>query len=243
MTTEEKLEIRADLEVYCQSKGSQNKAANTLMGVSSATISQVLNQKWDLINDEMWRKIASQIRSGGSDWKYVKEVHNAAYLGQFFAAAKQNAQVFGLVGRAGIGKTAAAKNFAKENKNVFHISCNEYWDRLWFLRELIRSMGKNPAGMVMAEMVEYAVMNLKELERPIVILDEADKLRDQVLFFFITLYNRLEDDVSIVLMATKHLKKKFQIKNTAFWCMIFLQTGVCTLKRPKASMRMLYTPI
>ena len=38
-------------------------------------------------------------------------------------------------------------------------------------------------------------------------VDEADKLSDQVLYFFITL-NKLEDHCGIVLMATDYLQKK-----------------------------------
>jgi hypothetical protein len=46
------------------------------------------------------------------------------------------------------------------------------------------------------------------MESPLLILDEADKLSDQVLYFFITLYNQLEDHCGIVLIATDHLQKR-----------------------------------
>jgi hypothetical protein len=45
-------------------------------------------------------------------------------------------------------------------------------------------------------------------ESPLIILDEADKLSDQVLYFFITLYSQLEDECGIVLCATSHLEKR-----------------------------------
>ena len=41
-------------------------------------------------------------------------------------------------------------------------------------------------------------------------MDEADKLSDQVLYFFITLYNQLEDHCGIVLLATDYLEKKIR---------------------------------
>lgn len=46
MTTEQKQQIADQLRAYCGQKGSQNKAANSLNGVSSATISKVLSGQW-----------------------------------------------------------------------------------------------------------------------------------------------------------------------------------------------------
>lgn len=51
---------------------------------------------------------------------------------------------------------------------------------------------------------------LKTLDSPIIILDEADKLADNVLLFFITLYNELENHCGIVLMATHFLEKRIK---------------------------------
>ena len=56
-----KQQITNALKVYCERYESQNKAANSLKGISAATISQMLNNNWDLIKDEMWRNVASQI--------------------------------------------------------------------------------------------------------------------------------------------------------------------------------------
>ena len=59
-------------------------------------------------------------------------------------------------------------------------------------------------------MVDDVVVELKRRENPLIILDEADKLSDQVMFFFITFYNKLEDYCGIVLMATDYLEKKIR---------------------------------
>lgn len=41
-------------------------------------------------------------------------------------------------------------------------------------------------------------------------MDEADKLSDQVLYFFITMYNQLEDYCGLVLLATDFLEKRIR---------------------------------
>jgi hypothetical protein len=48
------------------------------------------------------------------------------------------------------------------------------------------------------------------MQDPIIIMDEADKLSDQVMYFFITLYNQLEDHCAIVMVATDYLEKKIR---------------------------------
>ncbi|MDR1181941.1 MAG: ATP-binding protein, partial [Bacteroidales bacterium] len=72
ITQIEKLEIQERLQAYCQQKGSQNKAANSLTGVSSATISKLLNGDWELINEVMWRNIAAQIGIKQKTWFIVE---------------------------------------------------------------------------------------------------------------------------------------------------------------------------
>ncbi len=72
MRTEEKLLIKQTLAAYCEQKGSQKKAANSLRGVSAATVSQVLNDNWELITDDMWRNIATQIGYDPNRWVIVE---------------------------------------------------------------------------------------------------------------------------------------------------------------------------
>ena len=93
---------------------------------------------------------------------------------------------------------------------MFLLSCNEYWDKRWFLRELLAEMGKDHAGLTLPEMMYKTTQLLKSLESPLIIMDEADKLADQVLLFFITLYNELENHCGIILMATHFLEKRIR---------------------------------
>ena len=188
-------------------KGSQKRAATSLVGVSPATVTQIVTGKWELINEKMWRSIAAQIGVKQTRWNIV-ETRNYRALSDIFADAQENALVLAVCGEAGTGKSLTAAHYGAENPNVYVLACSEYWNRKTFLRELLRVMGKNPAGDTVGDMVDDVVMELKRRENPLIILDEADKLSDQVMFFFITFYNKLEDYCGIVLMATDYLEKK-----------------------------------
>ena len=199
--------IRVRLGEYCEMKGSQKRAATSLVGVSPATVTQIVTGKWELINEKMWRSIAAQIGVKQTRWNIV-ETRNYKALSDIFSDAQENALVLAVCGEAGTGKSLTAAHYGAENPNVYVLACSEYWNRKTFLRELLRVMGKNPAGDTVGDMVDDVVMALKRRENPLIILDEADKLSDQVMFFFITFYNKLEDYCGIVLMATDYLEKK-----------------------------------
>lgn len=204
-----KQNIVQQLVKYCERYDSQTRAATSLRGVSPATISQMINGKWDLIKDEMWRNVAAQIGYKEEKWEAV-ETSGYKRLNKILGDAQENSLVMGVTGDAGTGKTFACKQYASRNKQVYHLCCSEYWNKKVFLSELLLNMGRDFTGYSVSEMMMEVVRCLKMQDKPMIILDEADKLNDNVLYFFITLYNQLEDECAIVLIATSHLEKKLK---------------------------------
>lgn len=205
----EKQAIADRLKEYVAGKESQNKAANTLQGVSAATISQIVNGKWELISEEMWRTVATQIGYDPRRWVVV-ETEGYGRMYDVLADAQENALVFAVTGDAGCGKSQAIKAYADRTRSVLVLSCSEYWNRKQFLSELLRALGMDCGGTTVVDMVADVVFQLKRRDGVLLVLDEADKLSDQVLHFFITLYNQLEDHVGIVLCATQYLEKRIR---------------------------------
>lgn len=207
METIKKQQIANALRVYCERYESQNKAANSLKNISAATVSQMLNANWEQIKDEMWRNVATQIGYRDERWEAV-ETGDFRRLTALLADVKENSLVMAVTGNAGTGKTFACKQFVAANRRSYMLCCNEYWNRRLFLAELLSALGRDYNGYSVGEMMAEAVRTLKIQDRPLLILDEADKLSDSVLYFFITLYNHLEDECGIVLCATNHLEKR-----------------------------------
>lgn len=205
----EKQAIADKLREYVGSKESQNAAAKTLRGVSAATVSQILNGKWELIADDMWRTVASQTGYDPRRWAVI-ETDGYRRMTDVLTDAQQQSLVMAVVGDAGCGKSQAIKVYAGAHRNVIALSCSEYWNRKDFLGELLQSLGIDPGGKTISEMMREAIRQLKRREGVLIVLDEADKLADQVLHFFITIYNKLEDTVGIVLCATPYLKKRIE---------------------------------
>lgn len=203
-----KEEIVAQLRSYVARKGSQKKAANSLDGVSSATINKMLNgTDWESISEEMWRSVAQQTRTKSEGWQLADtSVHREMTM--LLTRAQQDALVAGVIGAAGSGKTETCREYADEHRNVYHITCGEHWNRRTFVSKVLKAMGANVAGYTINDMMEEVVDALSRADNPLLILDEADKLSDQVLYFFITLYNQLEGRCGIVLCGTQYLKAR-----------------------------------
>lgn len=207
MRQHDKQAIASALREYCELKGSQNAAARSIQGVSSATVSQMLNGQWELIRDEMWRNVAAQIGYDRRNWVVVR-TRGFRRMTDILSDAKDKALVMAVTGEAGCGKSESIKVFAKSHKNVIHLMCSEYWNRKVFMTELLAQLSISCAGYTVSEMMSEIISTIKKRESPIIILDEADKLSDQVLYFFISLYNHLEDNCGIILCATNYLEKR-----------------------------------
>jgi hypothetical protein len=207
MNDKTKLQIKLALQQYVERYDSQNQAANTLNGVSSATISQVLNGNWSLIKDSMWRNIASQIGWVEHQWVSV-QTRDFKLITHILVDAQKTSQVFAFTGDAGSGKSFTLKQYVSEHTAAYLLQCNEYWNKKDFLSELLTKMGRDYSGLTITEMMRECVSILKKQPNPLIIMDESDKLSDQVMYFFITLYNQLEDRCGIVLCATDHLSKR-----------------------------------
>lgn len=211
ISLQEKQQIVSSLRGFCKKMASQNKAAVAL-GVSSALVSRMLNGEWQLIKDEMWRKIAGGCGYSSAQWNIV-ETRDFQTLQLLYADAQNNGNAMAIIGRAGSGKTMAARQYCKSNKTAFHLCCNEYWNKKMFMQELLSTLGCDWSGYTIADMNYHIIRKIKSLSHPLLILDEADKLNDNVLYFFITIYNALEDDLGalrcgLILQATSYLEKR-----------------------------------
>lgn len=207
MEKKEKELIAVRLKDYCTQQGGQNKAANTLTGVSAATISKILNGDWDTIAEGMWHNVSKQIGLSSEGWTIVP-TNVYEELTQLLSCAQQDSQVMAIVGSAGCGKSATIRQYVASHQEAYSITCSEYQNRTSWLSAVMEAMGLDPRGMSVAEKIGMVVRKLKRADRPLLILDEADKMSDQVLYFFITLYNELEDHCGVILSATQYLEKR-----------------------------------
>lgn len=229
-----KKQITADLRNYIATiaGGSANKASKMLKGISNGYISLMLNEKWESLSDEAWRNLQKQV-STSNEWQIV-ETRGYMFLNALFTDARMYANTFGIIGNTGYGKTKTSECI--NQPNVFVIGSNEYFTGKTFLEELLRLMGKNGYGMPVSAMMSLIIATLRKLDNPLIIIDEADKLNDKVLYFFISLYNALEGKCGLIIIATPYLKRKIDdgvLKNKKGYQEIYSRIGRNFLEVPR----------
>lgn len=208
ITVEQKEQIRQRLAEYVKRYPSQNKAANSLKGTSAGTVSSILNGKWDLISDEMWMKLSSQLATS-SQWQ-VCRTQAFDDLMYYLQDSKDESSVMWITGPAGIGKSTAAGVFAQENRNVFIVTCSEDMCNSAFIRELASIVGVRTGGLTLRETKQAIVKAVVTMDCPLLIFDEGDKLRDGVLSNYVSLYNALEDKCGMVFLSTDSIETKIR---------------------------------
>ena len=214
MTEVQKQKIVQAIELEEQRLGSANRVASKC-GVSSATISQMKRRNWKLIRPEMWQKVAGALKVDFSEWVFTREVYNARLLFSVFNDAKDEHLFVAVSHKAGSGKTATAKHYAKLNagKGVFYTQARE-WAKREFLLNACQDLGiEIPKGVISIDKLGQKVIdffNERAFQSPVWIIDEADKLKPAALRYLITFYNQLEDKAAMVILGTENLKKEIE---------------------------------
>lgn len=207
LTTEMKEQVRSALIAYRSNYPTLNRAAESLQGVSSATVSQLCNGKYELISDEMFVRIATQIGFAFDSWN-LHEGKTFKEITFTLSDAQAYKNVTWIVGDAGCGKTTAAIEYRRTHRNVFYILCSEDMRRSDFVREIAKQVGAPTDTTNLRDMLENAISMISFQGNPLLIFDEGDKLTDSVFNYFISIYNRLEGHAGIVFLSTDYIKRR-----------------------------------
>lgn len=203
MTPNQKQKIVNELEKLV-AKSSQKKVANKA-GISNATISQMVNGKWDLIADEMWRKVSVTLRIEDS-WNTAITA-NFKLITELVSAAKELHMSIGISFDAGHGKSHAYQSFERMSSNVIYVECKNYWSKKSYVKALLTACGMEVFGTT-EEMIEAFISHVMELESPLIIIDQMDKLKDPQMDLFMDFYNDLYNHCGFVLSGVPALKKR-----------------------------------
>ena len=154
LTEKEKRDIVAGLERYAARFASRNKAAQSLSGVSPATVSALLGGKWDLVSDDMFRNVASQTGTVSPDEWQTAETTAFREMAVVMDDARRWRNVTWVVGDAGCGKTTAARRYAESHPGAFYVLCSEDMRRSDFIRETARRIGLRTDGHSIRETLD-----------------------------------------------------------------------------------------
>lgn len=194
---------------------SQNKAAK-IIGCSNGTLSTLINQVYlkdqkKIPSSAMVRKIENWVYSSNSSGWNVAPTKNFKRVQNICAHAQSSHIARAICFSVGSGKTSALKNYASNNPNTYYIECEEHFTKKKFLQSVCLSMGESiPPLSSIADIVDIIVNRLNTDRDPLLIIDEADKLKDGVINFFKTFYNKTTDNAGFILCGAPHFKSRLE---------------------------------
>jgi len=206
MTNEQKRQVRDALMRYTAGFGNQTLAAESLHGISASTISQVKNNNWELLSDRLWHTIARQVGFYSGEWQ---PADTGAYLllRILFSDAQHYAMTYGIAIGTGLGKTFTASHYMRENDNIFYVACNDQYNRRSFMAAMMNAAGLDTKGSV-PQMMEQFAAHITGIEEPLLILDDAHKLKDRVLHLVVLLANSMTGKAGIIVMGNNDLRMR-----------------------------------
>lgn len=213
LTNVQKNQVATRLSDLKRTYGGVNKLG-TKAGVSGGTISNIINGKYDSISEKLWAQIIHNCQITFDGWQ-VAETTNYKRLRDVINHARTMNWMIGISHKAGSGKTATIRSYSELDTTggVFFIEAKE-WARREFLLQLCRNLGIAPGkGYVTMHVLGEKVIEFfhqRQAYRPVLIIDEADKLKPSALRYLIPFYNALEDRCAIVICGTDNLEKEIK---------------------------------
>ena len=184
-------------------------------GINPGALSTILRGKYGADESKMLQKIAQKLEYRENTWNIARSINNYRVIEQVFNDAKSESMWFAISNKAGSGKTMTLEDLYNSDVtgSVVFIQAEE-WSGKQFLHKLIeKTIGDTgTAYKSIAQLTDLVVnyFNDMSLQRPVLIIDEADKLKPGALRALIPIYNRTEHRLGVILSGTENLEKEIK---------------------------------
>jgi hypothetical protein len=204
MTTERKNEIATAVQKQMEQKKLSQSSAASMIGMSDATLHNMLNNKWENISEKMWQRALQWVGLGSTRW-FEKPLITYD-LNNIFSTctdAQENARMLAVTAPTDFGKTTALKAFAGRTENCFYSFATVTMGRKEFLNAIQKSMGIEVDGSIHNRL--YAIIEkLRDASYPLLIIDDCGKLQDSCLRLIQIIFDELEGHCGIILGGTSY---------------------------------------
>lgn len=117
--------------------------------------------------------------------------------------------IHAVIVNASIGKSISINDYCSNNTNAYYIRCHRLMGIRLLFKDMLKAMDKDNSGSTV-ELMNRLVGYLEADNAPVFIVDEVDKLRDEVLEMFIDIENKLHGKCGLFFAATPYLKKRIE---------------------------------
>lgn len=219
LTQKEKLQIIQKIEDKKIALGSYSAVA-AFCKKSDAVINQMRQGKYVTKSDDAWMEVGTLLgwKPEGANNKHLwqlAETTDYKSIRKVLNDAKYNSIFLPIADFAGIGKSTSLKMYADENanNNVYYLRSME-WGKREFLENLLRTLGidtgrgYHPPNTYIQLIIDF--FQARSIQQPLLIIDEADKLKSSSIGTLIPIYNECEDALGVVIAGTENLEKEIK---------------------------------
>ncbi len=207
MENDEKLKIKVAVNSFVKQKGlSKNELAIQLQ-ISSATLSNIEYERWDLLKNEMLVRVWNAVKPS-NEWVLIK-TSNFETAFELCNDARMERKLVGLIGYPGAGKTTALKQYYRQHPNTWYVSGQKSMKPRRFFEKLLRQMGVMFTGTIF-DMIERLSQELNNRPGSILIIDEAGKFDDTMFMYLHDLRNETEETTGIILAGVEYFKANLE---------------------------------
>jgi hypothetical protein len=180
------------------------------LGIDPTQFSRIKSGNHDnLLSDARWIIIARKLDIQIGERAELVAAKTPVF--QFVTSQLQSCKEYSLSGllcdSADIGKSFAAKIFAKDNSNVAYIDCSQHKTRQRLVRAISREFGLSSTGRYI-DVYEDLVFYLRSGVMPLVILDEAGDLDYPAFLELKALWNATEHCCGWYMIGADGLRAK-----------------------------------
>lgn len=192
--------------------GSDAKFAVSI-GISGSQYSRVKNGETDrVLSDANWITLARLLDvniNSNTDWKTA-----GTPVYQYVTAQLEICQREGLSSMlcdlSDIGKSYAAKDYAKNHSNAVYVDCSQVKSKQKLIRKIAQQLGIGCSGKY-AEVYENLSFYIKTLPSPLIIIDEAGDLQHDAFLEIKALWNATEHCCGFYMIGADGLEHKMRV--------------------------------
>ena len=216
LTNEFKAKVRVAILEKRQNYGGSDADFSKSLGINNAVFSRLkAGETEKILSDTVWITLGRvlQVKVFEDNWKVARtSVYTEIEDNLNFCKELSRSMV--LVDDCGIGKTFCTKHIIRKMKNTFYVDCSQAKSKQLFIRLLAKTVGIDNQGKyydVLANLKYY----ITTLEKPLIILDEADDLEYTAFLELKGIWNGTDGVCGWYMMGADGLRDKIDrgIKN------------------------------
>ncbi len=188
-----------------QKQISQNELSKQL-SVSSATISNIINERWDRVKDSMLLSIKGKLNP--QRWQ-ISNTANFQNIISICDESRRYKRMVSIIGFTGAGKTTALTHYYKKNANTYMVTCKKSMRPKQLFQQILLSLGINYTGTIY-EIIERITEEMNSKENPLLIMDEVSKLGQINLMYLQDLWDSIEHNAGVVLAGVEYFKSNLK---------------------------------